>query len=225
MHNERRWASGSPHRRLVCRHRLEQAARPKIRGMGGRGLRRLRLLAVLVAGAVMSVSCGTGPSATPGQVGGAKPLTRIAPGSRTVAPAAAGPQLGSNQQQLSTGGRSGKVVVINVWGSWCPPCRQEADDLQQASRDTSSKADFIGITTGEKDPAPALAFIRTHHISYPSIYDPNGTALLAFAGTLPLTTPPSTLIVDPQGNIAARITGPTTTKTLVEVINETAAGQ
>jgi thiol-disulfide isomerase/thioredoxin len=192
--------------------------------MGGGGVRRLRLLAVLVAGAVMSVSCGTGPSRSPGQVGSAEPLTRIAPGFRTVAPAAEGPQLGTNQQ-LSTGGRSGKVVVINVWGSWCPPCRQEADDLEQASRVTRSKADFIGITTGEKDPAPALAFIRTHHITYPSIYDPNGTALLTFAGTLPLTTPPSTLIVDPQGNIAARITGATTSKTLVEIISETAAGQ
>lgn len=73
-------------------------------------------------------------------------------------------------------------MVINVWGSGCGPCRNEAPDRQAASTETSEIARFLGITSKDYDPAPAEAFVRAFKITYPSLDDPTGTTLLAFAG-------------------------------------------
>ena len=63
--------------------------------------------------------------------------------------------------------------MINVWGSWCRPCRKEAPALQAASEETRDIAQFVGINTKDHDPAPAEAFVRANKITYPSIYDPS----------------------------------------------------
>jgi thiol-disulfide isomerase/thioredoxin len=157
-------------------------------------------------------------------VGGQKSLTRVPPGSRKQAPVAAGVMLGSDKT-LSTADFAGKVVVINVWGSWCAPCRQEAPDLEQASVETAKKAQFIGINSRDADPAPAEAFIRAFKVTYPSIYDADGKVLLNFAGNLPLSTFPSTLIVDKSGGVAVRISGPISKISLVDLIDDVAAGK
>ena len=120
---------------------------------------------------------------------------------------------------------SGKVVVINVWGSWCPPCRKEAPDLQAASVETKDIAQFVGITSKDYDPAPAEAFVRSFKISYPSIYDPSGKVLLAFSGDLPPSAIPSTLIIDRQGRLAVRVLSEVSKITLVDMINDVADGR
>jgi thiol-disulfide isomerase/thioredoxin len=116
-------------------------------------------------------------------------------------------------------------VVLNVWGSWCPPCREEAPALQAASVKTADVAQFVGITTKDADPAQPRAFVRVNKISYPSIFDPTGTTLLTFAGTLPPSAIPSTLIVDRQGRLAARVLGPISERTLVSMVDDVAAGK
>jgi thiol-disulfide isomerase/thioredoxin len=115
--------------------------------------------------------------------------------------------------------------VLNVWGSWCAPCRQEAPELQQASVETAKVAQFLGINSRDYDPAPAEAFVRAKGVTFPSIYDPKGEVLLAFAGTLPLSTFPSTLVLDREGRVAARISGPISKITLVDLIDDVAAGK
>lgn len=151
-------------------------------------------------------------------------LTRVPPDQRQVLPTVSGPALGSNKT-ISTQDYLGKVVVINVWGSWCPPCRKEAPDLQAASVETKKVAQFVGITSKDYDPAPAEAFVRSFKITYPSIYDPTGKVLLAFAGELPPSAIPSTMIIDRQGRLAVRVLSEVSKITLVDMINDVADGR
>ena len=188
-------------------------------------------IVVALAATLILISCArTGAdeqSQNAGQVGYPtvpRNLTRISPDQRQVLPTVSGPALGSNQT-ISTQDYRGKVVVINVWGSWCPPCRKEAPDLQAASVETKDVAQFVGITSKDYDPAPAEAFVRSFKITYPSIYDPTGKVLLAFAGELPPSAIPSTMIIDREGRLAVRVLSEVSKITLVDMINDVANGR
>ena len=120
----------------------------------------------------------------------------------------------------------GSVVVLNVWGSWCPPCRKEAPDLQSASqRLTASGVHFLGIDSGDPDPAQAVAFQKTFGVTYPSLADTTGQALLALRGAVAPNAVPTTLVLDTQGRIAARISSATTATTLTDLVNDVVAGK
>jgi len=190
----------------------------------------VRIAAGLAAMLMLTACSSTGAdeqTRSAGQVGYPnvpRNLTRVAPEQRKELPAVSGPALGSNTT-ISTHDFRGKVVVINVWGSWCPPCRKEAPDLQAASVETKDVAQFVGITSKDYDPAPAEAFVRSFKISYPSIYDPTGKVLLAFAGELPPSAIPSTMIIDRQGRLAVRVLSEVSKITLVDMINDVADGR
>lgn len=104
----------------------------------------------------------------------------------------------------------GKVAVVNVWWSGCGPCRAEMPLLQQASTELAGKAAFLGINTRDGSAENGLAFERSIGATYPSIYAPDGRALLAFPG-LPRSLP-STVILDAQGRVSAMIAGPIPSK-------------
>jgi thiol-disulfide isomerase/thioredoxin len=159
-----------------------------------------------------------------GFVAGTGSLTLVPPAERVPAPSAQGTKLGG-KGTISTDQYDGKVVVLNVWGSWCNPCRYEAHDLQAASVETADVAQFLGLNTRDTDPAPALAFVRAFGITYPSIYDPTGSVLLRFADQLPPTLIPSTLVIDAQGRIAARVVGTISESTLVDLVSDVAEGR
>jgi thiol-disulfide isomerase/thioredoxin len=191
-----------------------------------------RFLAGLVASASMlltgcTATSGDEPSRGAAQAGypqSERNLTRIAPEQRKLLPEISGPALGA-ESTLSSRDYPGKVVVINVWGSWCAPCRSEAPELQAASEQTKESAQFLGITSKDYDPAPALAFTRAFSITYPSIFDPTGRVLLDFASVLPPSAIPSTMIIDSDGRLAARVLGPISTTTLVNMITDVANGR
>jgi thiol-disulfide isomerase/thioredoxin len=192
---------------------------------GGRVARQHVSAMLLALGLVLVGGCGS-PSTSGGQAGfpqTERNLTRIAPQQRQVLPEISGPALGT-EQMLTSRGYPGKVVVINVWGSWCAPCRSEAPQLEAASRQTADTAQFLGITSKDYDPAQAIAFTRAFSISYPSIFDPTGKVLLNFAEVLPPSAIPSTMIVDSEGRLAARVLGPITETTLVDMIDDVASG-
>ena len=189
----------------------------------------VRIAAALAAMSILAACASTGAdeqTRSAGQVGYpevARNLTRVPPDQRKELPTVSGPALGSNQT-ISTQDFRGKIVVINVWGSWCPPCRKEAPDLQAASVETKDIAQFVGITSKDYDPAPAEAFVRSFKITYPSIYDPTGKVLLAFAGELPPSAIPTTMIIDRQGRLAVRVLSEVSKITLVDMINDVADG-
>lgn len=154
-------------------------------------------------------------------VSGSGSVTTLPPRDRPAAPVVHGKTLDGKQVSLSD--FKGQVVVLNVWGSWCPPCRKEAPDLAAASRALRSKrVAFLGINNRDYDPAPARAYVRRFDVPYPSIYDPDGAQLLGFRGTMPLSSFPWTVFIDPQGRVAARVLGPLTKRTVEQLAHDVA---
>ena len=137
---------------------------------------------------------------------------------RHLAPELSGPSL-VGEETLSSEQFAGKPTVINVWGSWCAPCRAEAPALVEAAEALGDDVQFLGLNTRDLDPAPAQAFVRAFEIPYPNIFDPSGELLLGF-GELPPTAIPSTLVVDAEGRVAARVIGEVDANTLIELVGE-----
>ena len=128
-------------------------------------------------------------------------------------------------EPLSLDVYAGQTVVINVWGSWCAPCRSEARDLVEAAAELKGEGvAFLGINTRDPSPENGIAFAEQYDVSYPSLYDEAGRTLLAFNGTLPPSAIPSTLVIDEQGRVAASIIGETTKSTLTGVVREVLQG-
>lgn len=118
----------------------------------------------------------------------------------------------------------GGIVVLNVWGSWCPPCVSEMPELEKAwntLQKRDHKVQFMGVNTGGESPATAAAFLQRTGTSYPSLEDDGGVALIALQEKA--STPPTTLVLDTQGRIAARVVGETTAATLTGLVDDVAA--
>ncbi|MFE2129965.1 TlpA family protein disulfide reductase [Streptomyces amritsarensis] len=155
-----------------------------------------------------------GRAGRPDAIGAAAGATVMEPGTRQDAPALAGADL--DGKQVALGDFRGQVVVVNAWGSWCGPCRAEADDLERLSRQTRGDGvRFLGINTRDRDRAAARSFVRAHDMTFPSLHDPDGELLLRFPPSL--VNPqaiPSTLVIDRRGRIAAAIGGAVTDEQL-----------
>ncbi len=179
----------------------------------------LGAVGLLMLAPVAGCSSSTSASDDKGFASGDGSYTKIAADKREAAPVLTGTSLDGTR--LSTADAAGKVTVINVWGSWCAPCRHEAPALSKAAQQTSAIAAFYGINTRDLDKAPAQAFVRAFKVTWPSFYDPDGDLLLKFT-TLPPKAIPSTIVIDRKGRIAARFLGEVSTITLVEVIRQIA---
>jgi thiol-disulfide isomerase/thioredoxin len=114
----------------------------------------------------------------------------------------------------------GHVVVINVWGSWCGPCRAETPGLVRIANKTADEGvRFVGIDTRD-DRAAAQAFVKNYKVPYPSVFDPTGQALLAFRDVIPSAAIPSSLVLDADGNVAARVIGAVDETTLQGLLDD-----
>jgi len=170
--------------------------------IGGALLAATGLLAAGCSGATAS---GTGASDT-GFVSGDGTLTVLKESARQPAPSISGDTLSGGRFDLAD--QRGKVVVLNVWGSWCGPCRAEAPQLERAALALEPRGvQFVGLNTRDK-PEPAKAFIKRFGLTFPSLSDPDGRLQLGFRDTLPPAAIPSTLVIDREGRVAARIIGP-----------------
>jgi thiol-disulfide isomerase/thioredoxin len=137
---------------------------------------------------------------------------------RHLAPEVTGTTLDGDHLSLSD--YAGDVVVMNVWGSWCAPCRAEAPALQEVYKTNRSRGvQFIGINTRDQV-AAAQAFEETFGVTYPSFDDQAGQLQLLFRETLPAEAIPSTVVIDREGKVAARVIGPTTYSQLSDLIDK-----
>ena len=183
----------------------------------------MRRAVVLVAGLLLAVTaCSSGQQAAQnrqgqsGFVSGNGNVSTFAAADRKPAPELSGKTLDGTTWTLSE--QTGKVVVLNVWGSWCPPCRKEAPELVAASKELGTSVQFIGLNTRDLDPAPAKKFVQEFGVPFPSIYDPNGKALLRFRGQISPKAIPTTLVIDKNGKVAGRVVGEVTKQTLLGMV-------
>jgi peroxiredoxin len=141
-------------------------------------------------------------------------------GQRPEAPAVSGTTVTGARLSLSS--YRGDTVVLNFWGSWCAPCRAEAPALASLASQVQSKhVRFLGIDIRD-EPDSAKSFMQTFNVSYPSLSDPNDQIALAFRSTVPPAAIPTTLVIDRNGRIAARIFGAASYEELKSVVDEVA---
>lgn len=183
------------------------------------------LAAVLLASTGLTAcSDDVGSSGDAGFVSGKGVITRLAVDDRKQPGEVAGETL--EGEPISLEDFEGKTVVVNVWGSWCAPCRAEAPDLVAASEELAADdVEFLGINSRDLDRAAAQAFQRRFEVPYPSIYDQQGKTLLAFRGTLSPNAIPSTVVIDAEGRVAASVIGEVSRSTLVGLVEDVMAGE
>ncbi len=161
-----------------------------------------------------------------GYVAGDGTVEQLAVADRGAAVSLAGTTVDGKSWSMAADA-AGKVVVVNVWGSWCAPCVDETPHLQQVwqSYSTAGKpVAFVGIDIKESA-ATAAAFLKANSVTYPSLSDSGsgGQPMLALQGKAAAT--PSTLVLDRQGRIAARVLGATTISTLTGLVDDVLAEQ
>lgn len=140
-----------------------------------------------------------------GFVAGDGTLTLLDPEDREPAPDLQGETL--TDESFNLADHVGKVVVLNVWASWCAPCRAEAPALWSVWDETKDDdVQFVGLITRDSA-ASARAFAERFELGYPHVMDADGSKQLLFRETLPPAAIPSTLIIDKQGRVAGRALG------------------
>ncbi|RFU36525.1 TlpA family protein disulfide reductase [Actinomadura logoneensis] len=187
---------------------------------------RISLVSAVAASAVVLLAgCAGGGTGGPGAgdnrfIAGNGKLQEVAASNRHAAPQAGGATLEDKQVKLSD--LRGKVVVVNFWASWCAPCRGEAPSLEQVYQQNKGKGvEFLGVNFKD-DKDNALAFERRFKTSYPSLFDGDGRIGLAFKD-VPPNAIPTTLVLDRQGRVAARLLGATTFSSLNPVVTKVLA--
>ena len=114
---------------------------------------------------------------------------------------------------------AGDVTVVNFWYAGSPPCRVEAADLESVWQDYQDEGvTFIGVNTLDETDT-AKAFAETYGVTYPSVMDAKtGEAKLAFARVIPIQATPTTLVLDKQGRVAARVLGELESASILETL-------
>jgi thiol-disulfide isomerase/thioredoxin len=169
----------------------------------------MRSVWVVVAALLTLAGCATGTDAVArgGEFefvspGGQTTIFYEPPNERGRVGEVSGESLLEPGRTLSVGDFAGNVVVLNLWGSWCGPCRSEADDLQRvANAGKDSGVVVLGINLRD-DRTAATDFLRDRGLQWPSIYDPPGRSLLGLRG-YPRNVIPSTIVIDRQQRVAA----------------------
>ena len=162
-------------------------------------------VALLVSGCGDTAEADAGAVPEAGYVAGDGSIVLLAPDERVDAPEVTGPTLDGGTFSLDD--HRGEVVVINVWASWCAPCRAEAPTLAALAEELEPQGvTFVGLDTRDSDTS-ARVFVERFGIGYPNVIDRDGQLQLLFSDTLPPQAIPSTLVIDREGRVAGRVLG------------------
>lgn len=173
----------------------------------------MKKIAALIALSLLLTGCGSSKQvASKSYVAGNGTVTFIEPQNRKMGPTFSGKTLEGENFELPHGG----IVVVNVWASWCGPCRAEAPTLAALANKYKGVV-FVGVLTRDSEVA-ARAFQERFQIPYPTIVD--DSVLLGFRDTLTANAIPSTILMDPKGRVAARISGQITVASLSDLIEK-----
>lgn len=175
-----------------------------------KGIRRISLLGVVAA--LLLSGCAGGSSSTGSRsfIAGNGTVTFINAKDRVAAPAIEGKTLDGDWYRFE----KGRVGVLNVWASWCAPCRAEAPSLAALS-EAFPAVSFVGVLTRD-NASTARAFVKRFSIPYPTLVD--DSILLGFHNSLIANAIPTTLVIDKGGKVAARISGEITIASLTDLI-------
>lgn len=186
--------------------------------------RLVPLVAGLFVGALLLSGCSSDPLAeqyregsNKGYIAGDGSVTEIAVADRGDAIEFAGET--ETGESVTSADTLGEVLVVNFWYASCAPCRAEASDLQGINAQFENEgASFLGVNV--RDQAPnAIAFNETYGVTYPSVLDVDAGAMqLAFSGSIPPNAVPTTLVLDAEGRVAARILGQVTSPSVLETL-------
>jgi len=169
-------------------------------------------LILIALSALLLTSCGNGGASTAQEnyISGNGAITFISAADRQMAPKLSGDTLYGTKFDFA----GDKIAVVNVWASWCSPCRAEIPTLNSLSQKYKD-VQFMGILTRD-NLANAEVFARQLAVPYPNFID--DSLLLGFRNTLPANAIPTTVVLDKQGRVAARISGPVTVGGLSDLI-------
>jgi len=189
-----------------------------------------RFVLALVAAALLA-GCSTGDDAVAQggtfefvAPGGQTDIFYDPPASRGTPGPLSGPELMDPSRTVSLDDFAGKVVVINVWGQWCGPCRSEITQLQKVYDATRGEGvAFLGIDVRDNERAAAQDFVVDRKVTFPSIYDPAMRTMIAFGGRYPTTVIPSTVVLDREHRVAAVFLRELLAEDLLPVVQRLAA--
>lgn len=125
------------------------------------------------------------------------------------------PQLTDPAATLTLARLRGKNVVVNFWASWCSPCQAEMPVLQAAAVRSRGKVVFVGIDANDTRDA-AIGFLRRVPVTYPTLFDPNGSVAISYG----LFGLPTTVFVSPTGKLLGRHSGQLDAATLQSALRQ-----
>ena len=192
-------------------------------------MKRLVALAVIAAGVL--TGCATGDDAVVQggtfefvAPGGKTDIIYDPPASRGKPGPLSGPSLADTAKTIALTDFAGKVVVINIWGQWCGPCRAEIAQLQKVYDETRDlPVALLGIDVRDNDIDAPRDFVADRHVTFPSIYDPAMRTMIAFGGKYPTTVIPSTVVLDREHRVAAVFLRELLAEDLLPVVRRLAA--
>jgi len=149
-----------------------------------------RLLGLALTGCLLLAGCTAG-NAAPTPTGSLLPATPDAL-----------PQMNPATFNAMLAQQRGTPVVVNIWGSWCPPCRAEAPELAAAAKRYEGEVQFIGVDA-QDDRGGAGDYIGQYGLPYPSVFDPTNEIAVSYG----LYSPPSTLFFDANGTLVDTVPG------------------
>ena len=177
------------------------------------GKKRYLVLCAIIAALALTSCSGGGTSINESSyVAGDGVVTVVKKEDRQLAPRITSSSTTGSQVTLNTG----RVTLVNVWASWCSPCRAEAPILEELSKKYPS-VQFLGLLTRDSVDS-ANAFIKRFGITYPTISDDQ--ILLGFRKSLPVAAIPTTFLIDKDGRVAARISGEITYSAVSKLLDQ-----